>query len=89
MRKYNVSLARIHPFKIELNQFEGIIRQIVARVISAELACEIYIFGSYVEGGFTGESDLDIAIIVPDATDRKLLLQYIYISRGFYQSGRH
>lgn len=73
-----MSLSRLHEFKFHKEDFTPILKNIVDRVTKAAPECEVYIFGSFVTGCFTGESDLDIAVIHPDNQKKKILLEDIY-----------
>ena len=59
-------------------EFDNILHNIVSRVVGLDPNCEIFIFGSFVEGRFTGESDLDVAVIIADGSDRKKFIESIY-----------
>lgn len=67
-------LSTADPFWITL------LKGIIQRVLSVQPDSSIYIFGSFVQDRFTAESDLDLAVIIPDEASPKLFLQKIYES---------
>ena len=73
-----MSLLRLRRISEQDPYWETLLKGIIARVLQIEPAVTIYIFGSFVENRFTAESDLDLAVIVPDEASPKAFLQKIY-----------
>jgi predicted nucleotidyltransferase len=60
------------------------LKGIVSHIQKIQSDCQIFIFGSFVEGRFTDASDLDLAVIVPDGISSRELYKKIYSAGKFY-----
>ncbi len=64
-----MALKKIDPFcpkAIEAINF------VINQILKTQLAEKIYIFGSWLNGTFNVESDIDFAVIVPEKKDVKI-----------------
>lgn len=73
-----MSLARLKTLKTDGKTWKPILEKIVKRISAVESNCKVFIFGSFAEHRFTAESDLDIAVIIPDSWSEKHFLQEVY-----------
>lgn len=73
-----MSLLRLNKLSTSDPYWENLLHKILERIVDLEPRARVYIFGSFVEGRFTAESDLDLAVIVPDTWSTKIFLQKIY-----------
>ncbi|MBN8537090.1 MAG: nucleotidyltransferase domain-containing protein [Deltaproteobacteria bacterium] len=75
-----MSLLRLNRLSTSDPFWITLLKGIIERVLSIQPNSSIYIFGSFVADRFTAESDLDLAVIIPDEESPKLFLQKIYES---------
>ncbi len=77
----HISLSRLQDVNLNDPSWERRLRQMVERVLSCEPSATIFIFGSFASGRFTAESDLDIAVIVPDEVNTKKFYDQLFEKR--------
>ncbi|HPI40369.1 MAG TPA: nucleotidyltransferase domain-containing protein [Pseudobdellovibrionaceae bacterium] len=80
-----MSLAKLKDVNRRDPYFLNLLKKIVSRIIDVDKNARIYIFGSFVVDRFTAESDLDIAVIVPDHWSSRVFIEKIY-EVGFLSS---
>lgn len=80
-----MSLARLKDVNCRDRQFTDLLKKIVGRISNVESRVKIIVFGSFVAGKFTAESDLDLAVIVPDHWQQGDFLSKVYAG-GFLSS---
>lgn len=73
-----MSLLRLNRISTQGDFWIKLFKDIIERVVLVEPQSTVYIFGSFVEDRFTAESDIDLAVIIPDSSSPKLFLQKIY-----------
>lgn len=50
---------------------EGVLREVVDRIVEAAAPCRIILFGSAARGDMGPDSDLDLLVVMPDGTHRR------------------
>lgn len=73
-----MSLLRLQDKSTQDPYFKELLRSLVERIQRLEPEAQVYIFGSFVSKKFTAESDIDLAVIVPDHWKQKDFLDQIY-----------
>jgi predicted nucleotidyltransferase len=73
-----MSLLRLKRLSTADPFWEELLKGIIERVLRVQPQESVYLFGSFVNDKFTVESDLDLAVIIPDDDSPKNFLQKIY-----------
>lgn len=58
-----------YMFALSMQQFEELVPGIVSRLNEEFGQCVVYLFGSRASGTAKPDSDIDLLVVVPDATD--------------------
>lgn len=58
--------------------FKNLLRNLIHLIQKIEPHARVLIFGSFVKNKFTAESDIDLAVIVPDHWSQKDFLDQLY-----------
>jgi predicted nucleotidyltransferase len=73
-----MSLLRLKRLSAQDPSWKILFKEIIDRVVKVEPSATIFIFGSFVANRLTAESDIDIAVIIPDSESPKAVLKRIY-----------
>jgi predicted nucleotidyltransferase len=73
-----MSLLRLRRQSTDDPFWEKLLKGIIERVILVQPQASVFIFGSFVSGRFTAESDIDLAVLIPDDDSPKIFLQRVY-----------
>jgi predicted nucleotidyltransferase len=79
-----MSLARLQSVDVSDSIWPKRLKGIVRRLTAVNKGIKVFIFGSFVEGRFTAESDLDIAVILADNSSEKKFIDEVYARGSFY-----
>lgn len=69
-----MSLLRLKERSTEYPYFKQLLQSLVQRIRQIEPDSQVYIFGSFAKKKMTEESDIDLAVIVPDHWKTKSFL---------------
>lgn len=70
--KEDMSLKRLEKVDTTTAEWHSLLKEVVAKCLKAGPVKAIYVFGSFAEGRMTAESDLDLAVILPNDLDAKI-----------------
>jgi predicted nucleotidyltransferase len=73
-----MSLLRLKQLSTNDPFWESLLKEIIGRITQVEPLAIVILFGSFIENRFTAESDLDVAVIIPDNGNPKIFLRKIY-----------
>lgn len=73
-----MSLDKFKNINPKDNYFYDLLKQIIKKVSNSEPAAKIFVFGSFVDGRFTPESDIDLAVILPDHWSPRKFIDLLY-----------
>jgi len=73
-----MSLLRLKDISTESPYFKDLLQGLIGKIKTLEPNSTVYIFGSFINKKFTAESDLDIAILIPDSWKPKDFLDQLY-----------
>lgn len=75
-----MSLARLRNSHLDESQQLELLQKVINRATHLRRDITLYVFGSFARGKMTAESDLDIAIIIPDTESPKAWLNALFSS---------
>ncbi len=73
-----MSLAKLKRLSKKDPFWTDNLKSIIEKILKIESNPIVFIFGSFLTDHFNGESDLDLAVIVPDTVLRKDFLNKLY-----------
>lgn len=77
---WSMSLAKLYSVDSSAPEWALRFKKIIDRVKGVEPLARVLVFGSFAERRFTAESDLDIAVILPDTWSEKEFLDNLYLA---------
>lgn len=76
-----MSLLRLLPFPLDSEELKKLLHQVVNKLVLVEPKSKIFLFGSIASGQQNAESDIDLAVIIPDSLKVKQYLQSLKVHR--------